>query len=234
MAMEYVNTVTLGDLAQIDLNKRTLFPLCHMMINTVDFGGDSGVFNFNVTIMSMDSVNEWKSDDGIIGDPLLMGNDNEQFVLNNTLTVLNKLNEFLYRGSLHNGDFEIDLNKRTIFPLVHMIVNSVNMGGDSGTLTFNITFMAMDIVNEFKGQDTIDKPLLMGEDNEQFVLNNTLTVLNKLNEFLYRGSLHDNNFEIKTAGSCQPFFDRFENRLAGWSYTADIYVANNLDICTNL
>jgi len=145
MAMEYVNTVTLGDLAQIDLNKRTLFPLCHMMINTVDFGGDSGVFNFNVTIMSMDIVNEWKSDDGLIGDPLLMGNDNEQFVLNNTLTVLNKLNEFLYRGSLHNGDFE-----------------------------------------------------------------------------------------IANAGNATPFFDRFENKLAGWSYTANIFVRNNIDICNNL
>lgn len=146
-----------------------------------------------------------------------------------------KLQAMKYVNTVTTGDlFEIDLNKRTIFPLVHMIVNSVNMGGDSGTLLFNITFMAMDIVNEFKGEDTINKPLLMGDDNEQFVLNNTLTVLNKLNEFLYRGSLNNGAFEIKTAGSCQPFFDRFENRLAGWSYTADIYVSNNLDICSTI
>ncbi len=148
-------------------------------------------------------------------------------------TLESHLRQMEYVNTVTTGDIaEIDLNKRTIFPLVHIIVNSVAMGGDSGVLTYNITIMAMDIVNEFKSDDdSIEDPLLFGNDNEQFVLNNTLTVLNKINEFLYRGSLHNGNFEIQSAGSCTPFFDRFENRLAGWAYTADIFVNNNLDIC---
>jgi hypothetical protein len=149
-------------------------------------------------------------------------------------TLETSLKNMVYVNTITTGDInEIDLNKRTIFPLVHIMINSVDMGGDSGVLNYNVTIMAMDIVNEFKtDNDLINDPLLMGNDNEHFVLNNTLTVLNKLNEFLYRGSLHNGAFEIQNAGSCEPFFDRFENRLAGWSYTANIFVNNNLDICS--
>lgn len=146
----------------------------------------------------------------------------------------NRLQNFEYVNNVTTGDlFEIDLNKRTMFPLVHIIVNSVNFGGDSGIMTFNITFMAMDMVNEFKEQDNTINPLIMGEDNEQFVLQNTLAVLNKLNEFLFRGSLHTGEIASDRAGTCEPFFDRFENRLAGWSYTQDIMIANNITICNN-
>lgn len=149
-------------------------------------------------------------------------------------TLESELMKMVYVNTVTTGDItDVDLNKRTIFPLVHIIVNSVAMGGDSGTLEYNVTIMAMDIVNEFKSDDAISDPLLMGNDNEHFVLNNTLTVLNKLNEFLYRGTLHNENIQINNAGRCEPFFDRFENRLAGWSYTANIYVHNNLDICSD-
>lgn len=152
--------------------------------------------------------------------------------LNLIQTLDDNLRQMEYVNTVTTGDIaEIDLNKRTIFPLVHIMINSVGMGGDSGILDYNVTIMAMDIVNEFKDDDTIEDPLLMGNNNEQFVLNNTLTVLNKLNEFLYRGKLHNGILEIRSSGNCQPFFDRFENRLAGWSYTANIFTHNNLDIC---
>ena len=78
--MVYVNSVTTGDINEIDLNKRTIFPLVHIIINSVDMGGDSGVLNYNVTIMAMDIVNEFKKDVDDIKNPLLMGNDNEHFV----------------------------------------------------------------------------------------------------------------------------------------------------------
>lgn len=149
--------------------------------------------------------------------------------------ISSNMKQMEYVNSVTTGDlFEIDLNKTTLFPLVHIIVNNVTLGDDSGIMNYNVTIMAMDIVNDFKGEDQIDDPLLFGEDNEQFVLNNTLTTLNKLNEFLYRGRLHNGNFEIVSAGSCEPFFDRFENRLAGWSYTATIAVNNNIDICSTI
>ena len=68
--MVYVNSVTTGDINEIDLNKRTIFPLVHIIINSVDMGGDSGVLNYNVTIMAMDIVNEFKKDVDDIKNPL--------------------------------------------------------------------------------------------------------------------------------------------------------------------
>ena len=47
---------------------------------------------------------------------------------------------------------DIDLNKSTIFPLSHVIVNNTSVG--SNTLTFNISVLAMDIVDVSKEEVT--------------------------------------------------------------------------------
>ncbi len=49
-----VNTVTTGDITDIDLTKQTIFPLSHIVINNVT--PQEQVLVFNVTIMSMDVV----------------------------------------------------------------------------------------------------------------------------------------------------------------------------------
>ena len=74
-----VNTVTTGDITEIDLSKQTIFPLSHIIINSVT--PQDQVLNFNITIMSMDIVDinkENKTD-------IFTGNNNEHDVLNSHL-----------------------------------------------------------------------------------------------------------------------------------------------------
>jgi len=121
---------------------------------------------------------------------------------------------------------DIDLNKSTIFPLSHVIVNNTTVG--SNTLTFNISVLAMDIVDVSKEEVT---DLFIGNDNEQDVLNTQLAVINRLVTILKRGDLYSDKFQVEGNVNCEPFVDRFENKLAGWVATIDVIVQNDMTIC---
>lgn len=125
------------------------------------------------------------------------------------------------------GDItEVDLNKQTIFPLSHMIVNGVSSG--ENTLTFNISILAMDVVDYSKDEvsDTF-----VGNNNEQDVFNTQLAVLNKVIQKLRIGSLYREMYQVIGDVSLEPFRDRFENELAGWSATFDVVIQNDIDVC---
>jgi hypothetical protein len=125
------------------------------------------------------------------------------------------------------GDItQVDLDKQTIFPLAHVIVNSVTSGEQ--TLTFNISVLAMDIVDISKEADV---NIFVGNDNEQDVLNTQLAVLNKLIQKLRIGNLYVNKYQILGDVSLEPFRDRFENQIAGWTATMDIIIENDVDVC---
>lgn len=121
---------------------------------------------------------------------------------------------------------DIDLNKQTIFPLSHVIVNNCNVAGN--TLTFNISVLAMDVVDESKEEVSDD---FVGNDNEQDVLNTQLAVLNRLISILQRGEVYTDKYQVVGAVGCEPFVDRFENKLAGWVATFDVVVENDMTIC---
>jgi hypothetical protein len=125
------------------------------------------------------------------------------------------------------GDItQVDLNKQTIFPLAHLIVNSVTSGEQ--TLTFNISVLAMDIVDISKSEDV---NIFVGNDNEQDVLNTQLAVLNKLIQKLRIGNLYVSKYQILGDVSLEPFRDRFENQIAGWTATMDIIIENDVNVC---
>ena len=136
-------------------------------------------------------------------------------------------------NTVTSGDLtEIDLNKITIFPLSHLMVNSATLQGN--VIVFNISILAMDIV--WQNKDQIDEALNLDEtfngvDNEHDVMNTQLAVLNKLNEVLRRGDLNTDLFQLEGVPACEPFYDRFENKIAGWTYTANIIVANDISKC---
>ena len=86
-----VNTVTYGDITQIDLDKQTIYPLSHVMLNTVT--SNEQVLRFNISIISMDLVDITKDeDDGY-------ERSNEQDVLNTQLAVVNKAVQKLRIGT---------------------------------------------------------------------------------------------------------------------------------------
>jgi len=130
-------------------------------------------------------------------------------------------------NTVTTGDlYDIDLAKQSIFPLSHIIINNVTT--QEQTLTFNITVMAMDIVDESKNATT---DIFVGNDNEQDVLNTQLAVLNKLIMVLRRGVLYNDQYQLDGDATLEPFYERFENRLAGWAATFDVFVRNDIDIC---
>jgi|TARA_R110000764_G_scaffold137680_2_gene225607 hypothetical protein len=121
---------------------------------------------------------------------------------------------------------DIDLDKQTIFPLSHIIVNNCSV--TSNTMTFNISILAMDIVDESKEEVT---DIFVGNDNEQDVLNTQLEVINRVISLLQRGDLYTDLFQVAGAVSCEPFVDRFENKLAGWAASFDVLVQNDMTVC---
>jgi hypothetical protein len=130
-------------------------------------------------------------------------------------------------NTVTEGDlFDVDLSKQSIFPLSHLIINSVT--AQENVLRFNISILAMDIVDESK-EPTTD--IFIGNNNEQDVLNTQLAVLNKLIQTLRRGDLYNSNIELDGDASLEPFVDRFENKVAGWTATFDVFVNNDIEIC---
>jgi hypothetical protein len=121
---------------------------------------------------------------------------------------------------------DVDLNKQTIFPLSHIIVNNTTVG--SKTITFNVSILAMDIVDISKAETT---DIFVGNDNEQDVLNTQLALLTRIINILQRGDLYTELYQVQGDVSCEPFVDRFENKLAGWAATFDVVVQNDMTIC---
>ena len=88
--------------------------------------------------------------------------------------------------------------------------------------------MACDIVDQSKDL-TMDR--FRGNDNVQDILNTQLSVLNRLIQRLRMGDLHTDMYQLNGTASLDPFYDRFENQLAGWSATMDIQIYNDIYIC---
>ena len=130
-------------------------------------------------------------------------------------------------NTVTTGDiYDVNLNKQDIFPLAHIIVNNVLQ--QEQTLTFNISIIAMDIVEQSKSITT-DK--FTGNNNEQDILNTQLAVLNKVIQKLRMGNLYTDKYQLDTDVNCEPFYDMFENQLAGWTATMDIMIDNDIRIC---
>ena len=130
-------------------------------------------------------------------------------------------------NTVTTGDItDVNLNKQDIFPLGHIIIN--NVIDEEQILRFNITILACDVVDQSKSQ-TVDR--FKGNNDVQDILNTQLAVLNRLIQRLRMGTLYTNMYQLDGSPSLTPFYDRFENQLAGWSATMDIMIYNDIRIC---
>lgn len=125
------------------------------------------------------------------------------------------------------GDiFQVDLNKKTIFPLSHLVVNNVTK--ESNVMRFNISILAMDIVDVSKEATT---DVFIGNDNTQDIWHTQLKVLDRITELLRRGSIVSDGYKLDGNPTFEQFTERFENYLAGWTVTFDVLVGNDMTIC---
>jgi hypothetical protein len=140
-----------------------------------------------------------------------------------------ELNSSPFVNSVTEGSiFNVDLAKQTIFPLSHIMVNSASF--EENVMRFNVSIIAMDIVDISKDETT---DVFRGNDNEQDVLNTQLAVLQRVYEVMRRGTLYTELFQVDGSPNCEPFTERFENLLAGWTMTFDVLVPNEMSICDN-
>ena len=86
----------------------------------------------------------------------------------------------------------------------------------------------MDIVDKSPEETTNS---FRGNDNEQDVLNTQLAVGARLVEVLERGDLRTSNYALNGQPLFEPFTERFENYLAGWTLSFDIDIPNDMTIC---
>ena len=114
-ADEFVNTVTQGDIFDVDLGKQTIFPLSHIMVNNVS--REKNILRFNVSVICMDIVDKPKAE---VTD-IFLGNDNEQDVLNTQLAVVTRMLEVFDRGGNVNT-FRMD-GDPTIEPFTECFEN---------------------------------------------------------------------------------------------------------------
>lgn len=130
-------------------------------------------------------------------------------------------------NTVTTGDiFEIDLRKQSMFPLSHIVINTVTH--QDQVMVFNISVFAMDVVDVSK-TETVD--IFYGNNNEIDILNTQLAIINHLGQELRRGSLYKDQYELINDIVCEPFYDRFENQMAGFVATFDVMIPNNIYIC---
>jgi len=125
------------------------------------------------------------------------------------------------------GDItDIDLEKQTMFPLAHIIIESVT--NTEKTLQFNFTILTMEQIDTKK---EYSEDLFTGNTNTQDILNTQLAVSNRLVTRLRSGELFKDGYQLVGDPTCEPFFDRFENVLAGWSTSFSVEIFNDIYKC---
>lgn len=98
-ANNITNTVTFGDILEVDLTKTTIYPLSHLTIGNVVFADH--IMTADVSVLSMDVVDMNKDESTF---DAFYKNDNLQDVLNTQLAVVNDLQSHLRRGNLFDDN----------------------------------------------------------------------------------------------------------------------------------
>ena len=91
----FVNTVTSGEIDDVDLDKTTIYPLSHVMVGGATY--NERILTFELHIICMDVVDVSKDK-----------TDNEEDVLNTQLAVGVRLLEVLKRGDLYSDKYQLN------------------------------------------------------------------------------------------------------------------------------
>jgi hypothetical protein len=91
----FCNTVTEGNIFDVDIKKQSIFPLSHIMINQATHQGNT--IQFNVTILLMDICNSIDAD----------GNYDKVDIWNQQLLLGVRVMDRLNRGDLRNDFWEL-------------------------------------------------------------------------------------------------------------------------------
>jgi hypothetical protein len=99
---DITNTVTFGDILQVDLNKTTIYPLAHIYISQVVFS--EHIVEVSIQLYCLDIVDKTNEPND---DVMIYGSDNLQDVLNTQLQVVNDIQAELRRGGLFDENLQL-------------------------------------------------------------------------------------------------------------------------------
>ena len=164
---------------------------------------------------------------------------------NNVVNTLLRLGEYHEQISTTSvGDiFDIDLEKNTKFPLLH--INPTNVSTGDSQLTYNFQIFVMDMVTEKTEWTTNNASanftkLVKTLNNEQDVLNEMLQVCTDFIGMLRHSSrqsiegINDINQPIyftQDQFTIEPFSERFDNLCCGWVFNIGVLVQNDFQTC---
>jgi len=127
------------------------------------------------------------------------------------------------------GDItQVNLNKTTIFPLAHFLIDTVQVSERS--IRINLSLLFIDIVDYTKEFNPDDEGDREDATNLIDVYNTQLYVANSFITDLRRGTLYTEGYQVVNDPILTPFKDRFENELAGWSVEMSIEVRNDVSL----
>ena len=139
-------------------------------------------------------------------------------------TYNNVVNTILRMGEYHEqisttsvGDiWDIDLEKMTKFPLLHVNPTTVSTGDSQ--LVYNFQIFIMDMVTERANWDTNRSEIVSASQDEFTKLVKTLS-----NE----QDVYNDTLQIVT----EPFQERFDNLCCGWVFQIGVLVQNDFQTC---
>ena len=164
---------------------------------------------------------------------------------NNVVDTLCRLGEYHEQiSTVSVGDlFDINLEKMEKMPLLHINPTSVTTGDSE--LVYNFQLFICDLVSEKSDWQTHQAKqltkLINAKNNEQQVWNQTLEICTDFIGMLRHSSrqsqegVNDINFPLyftQDQFTIEPFQERFDNLLCGWTFTMGIKVMNDFDTCT--
>ena len=122
---------------------------------------------------------------------------------------------------VENDDIpSIDLKKRSLYPLVAFYIDSVEITNSVNTFTVQLLIA-----------DILDVNKQTNQDNQDFIWNQSIAVINNLYNKLNRGQLFEDLVQEIEPINLTPFTDRLDKGLAGMETTLTISVKNDMTLC---
>lgn len=118
---DFTNKISFGDISDVDLDKKTNFPLIHIVIEAAVV--TPRTINFNVRLIAADIVDYYK--EGVNYDQSFFGNSNMQDILNSQLWVLTRLVTSLTAGGSRDVGFTIEESETTMTPFLDRFENEL-------------------------------------------------------------------------------------------------------------
>jgi len=166
---------------------------------------------------------------------------------NRTQIVKNDLNYSLYYNVINyfrtimsnhpqieavtQGDIsDIDTENFPIYPLGNVMISTTSIGESYTDYTIDLIVADKQKLkdNESQGQTNRQSKPFYGDDDVVDIHANTFAIINDLTAYTAKNI---DGFEITNDISCQPFQERLDNGLAGWSATFNLRVHNDRNRC---